>query len=150
MLHEQIENDLKVALKSGEKGKTGVLRFLISAIKNFQIEKKAQEKKYMSDEDIISVLRRQAKQRKDSIDQYEKGNRVDLAQKEKEELAILEAYLPTEMGEDEIRKTIEAKAEELGVSDKLGPGKLMGAVMKELRGRADGNVVKKIVEEKFS
>ena len=68
MLHQKIETDLKEALKSGEKEKAGVLRFLISAVKNFQIEKRAQDKKYMPDEDIISVLRRQTKQRRDSID----------------------------------------------------------------------------------
>jgi len=159
-LHQQIETDLKSSLKSGDKEKTGVLRFLISAIKNFQIEKKAQDKKYLSDEDIVSVLRRQAKQRRDSIDQYEKGSRADLAEKEKKELEILEAYLPAQMSEDEIRKTVEAKMLELGIANKpasaealagkSGFGKLMGVVMKELWGKADGSIVKKIVEEKFS
>ena len=145
ILHEQIEADLRSALKSGEKEKAGVLRFLISAIKNFQIEKKAQGEKYLPDEDIISVLKRQTRQRKDSIGQYEKGGRTELAEKEKKELAVLENYLPAQMG-----KIIEAKAGELGVSDKSGFGKLMGAVMKALQDKADGSLVKKIIDEKLS
>ncbi|HBB36534.1 MAG: hypothetical protein UX02_C0002G0031 [Candidatus Moranbacteria bacterium GW2011_GWC1_45_18] len=150
ILHEQIEADLRSALKSGEKEKAGVLRFLISAIKNFQIEKKAQGEKYLPDEDIISVLKRQTRQRKDSIGQYEKGGRTELAEKEKKELAVLENYLPAQMGENEVRKIIEAKAGELGVSDKSGFGKLMGAVMKALQDKADGSLVKKIIDEKLS
>ena len=149
-LHEQIETDLKSALKSGEKEKAGALRFLIAAIKNFQIEKKAQDEQYLSDDDVISVLKRQAKQRKDSIIQYEKGSRAELAEKEKKELAILENYLPAPMGENEVRKIVEAKMEELGISDKSGFGRLMGAVMKEAQGKAEGDVVKKIVDEKLS
>lgn len=149
-IHQQIENDLKTALKSGDKEKAGVLRFLIAAVKNFQIEKKTQDEQYLSDEDIISVLKRQAKQRKDSIEQYEKGGRAELAEKEKSELEILENYLPVQMSEDEVRKIVETKAKELGVSNKSGFGKLMGAVMKELQGKADGSIVKKIIEEKFA
>ena len=149
-IHQQIENDLKVALKSGDKEKAGVLRFLISAIKNFQIEKKAQGEKYLPDEDIVSVLRRQAKQRRDSVAQYEKGGRSDLAEKEKKELEILEGYLPVQLDGEEIRKVVEAKMAELGVSDKSEFGKLMGAVMQELQGKAEGSVVKKIIEEKLS
>jgi uncharacterized protein YqeY len=149
-LHQQIEADLKSALKSGEKEKAGVLRFLIAAIKNFQIEKKAQNEQYLSDEDIISVLKRQAKQRKDSIDQYEKGDRAELAEKERKELAVLENYLPVQMGEDEVGKIVEAKMAELDISDKSGFGRLMGAVMKEVQGKAEGDVVKKIVDEKLS
>ncbi|MDI6777709.1 MAG: GatB/YqeY domain-containing protein [Patescibacteria group bacterium] len=148
-IHQQIENDLKSALKSADKEKTGILRFLISAIKNHQIEKRAQGEKYLSDEDIILVVRRQAKQRKDSISEYEKGGRADLVQKEKKELEILGSYLPAQMNDDEIRKIVEAKMAKFGISDKTGFGKLMGAVMKELQGKADGSIVKKIIEEKL-
>lgn len=148
-LHQQIENDLKTALKSGEKEKTGVLRFLIAAVKNFQIEKKAQDKKYMSDGDIVSVLRRQAKQRKDSIGEYEKGGRADLAEKEKAELAILENYLPAGISEEKIREVVKSKKAELGISDKSGFGRLMGEAMKEFKGQADGAAVKKVVDEEL-
>lgn len=149
-LHQQIENDLKLALKSGNTGKAGVLRFLISAVKNFQIEKKAQDKKYLSDEDVILILKRQVKQRKDSITQYERGGRLDLAEKEKKELKILEGYLPTQMSEEEICKIVERKKAELGISDKSGFGKLMGAVMSEIKNKAEGETVKKVVERKLS
>jgi len=150
MLHQTIESDLKAALKSGEKEKAGVLRFLISAIKNFQIEKKMQDKRYLPDEDIILILKRQVKQRRDSISQYEKGGRRDLAQKEESELAILESYLPEPMSEDEVRKIVEAKMAELGISDRSDFGRLMGVVMKEVQGKAEGSIIKKIVEEKLS
>ncbi len=149
MLHKKIEEDLKEALKSGNREKTSVLRFLISAIKNFQIEKKAQNEEYLSDEDIISVLKRQAKQRKDSVEQYEKGGRADLVGKEKQELAILETYLPAQMDEAKVQHIVKAKMMELGVTNKSGFGKLMGAVMKEIAGQADGAVVKKVVEEEL-
>jgi uncharacterized protein len=149
MLHAQIENDLIAALKSGEKEKAGVLRFLISAIKNFQIEKKAQGQKHLPDGDIISVLRRQAKQRKDSIAEYGKGGRADLVEKESKELEILESYLPEELSEAQIREVVEKKIGEFGISGKAEFGKLMGAVMKEFSGNADGDKVKKIVEEEI-
>jgi uncharacterized protein YqeY len=150
MLHEQIQSDLKTALKSGDREKAGTLRFLISAIKNFQIEKRAQDKEYLPDEDIISVLKRQTKQRKDSIEQYEKGGRADLAEREKTELAILENYLPAQMDEAKIREIVKAKMQELSVSDKSGFGRLMGEVMKEAAGQADGGAVRKIIEEELN
>lgn len=148
-LHQQIENDLKDALKSGEKEKAGVLRFLISAIKNYQIEIKAKDEPYLKDEEVIVVLRRQAKQRKDSISEYEKGKRADLAKKEEAELAILENYLPKQIDENKIREIVKAKKEVLGIADKSGFGKLMGAVMQELKGQAEGDAVKKVVEEEL-
>jgi uncharacterized protein len=149
MLHQQIEAELKSALKSGEKEKTGILRFLISAIKNYQIESKLKGEEYLSDEAIIAVIRRQVKQRKDSIAEYEKGGRPELADKEKVEMEILENYLPSQAGEEKIREVVKAKISELGISDKTGFGKLMGAVMAELKGQADGDAVKKVVEEEL-
>ena len=149
MLHEQINNDLINALKSGKKERAGTLRFLISAIKNFQIEKRAQDQKHMPDVDVISVLKRQAKQRKDSISEYEKGGRADLVDKEKKELEILESYLPAELSDSQIKEIVEKKIGEMGISGKADFGKLMGAVMKEVSGNADGDKVKKIVEEEM-
>jgi hypothetical protein len=149
MLHEQINNDLINALKSGEKERAGTLRFLISSIKNFQIEKRAQDQKHMPDVDVISVLKRQAKQRKDSISEYEKGGRADLVDKEKKELEILESYLPAELSDSRIKEIVKKKIGEIGISRKADFGKLMGAVMKEVSGNADGDKVKKIVEEEM-
>jgi len=149
-LHQQIESDLKEALKSGEKEKAGVLRFLISALRNHQIEIKAKDKDFIEDDAALFVVRRQIKQRKESIAEYEKGNRPELAEKEKEELAILEAYAPAQMDEEKIREIVKAKARELGAVDKSSFGKIMGAVMKETKGQAEGDVVKKIVEEELN
>ena len=149
MIHKQIEADLKSALKSGEKEKTGVLRFLISAIKNHQIEIKAKDEQYLKDEEAIAVIRRQVKQRKDSITEYEKGGRQELADKEKVEMEILENYLPAQADEAKIREIVKAKITELGITDKSGFGRLMGAVMAELKGQADGDAVKKVVEEEL-
>lgn len=149
-LHPQIQSDLKDALKSGKKEKAGVLRFLISALKNHQIEIKAKDKDFIEDDDALTVIRRQIKQRKESIAEYQKGNRSDLAEKEKEELAVLEAYAPAQMDEGKIREIVKAKAQEFGTMDKSGFGKLMGAVMKETKGQAEGNLVKKIVEEELN
>jgi uncharacterized protein len=149
MLHQQIESELKSALKSGEKEKAGVLRFLISAIKNFQIENKLKGEEFLKDEDIVAVIRRQVKQRKDSISEYEKGGRADLVEKEKAELAILGNYLPAQIDDAKIREVVKEKIAELGIADKSGFGKLMGAVMAELKGQADGEAVKKMVEEEL-
>lgn len=150
MLHQQIEAELKSALKSGEKEKTGILRFLISAIKNHQIEIKAKDEQYLKDEEVIAVIRRQVKQRKDSIAEYARGGRTDLVEKEKAELATLENYLPASISEEKIREIVKAKKESLGIVDKSGFGKLMGVVMAELKGQADGEAVKKVVEEELS
>jgi uncharacterized protein len=155
MLHQKIEAELKSALKSGEKEKTGILRFLISAIKNHQIEIKAKGEEYLKDEDVIAVIRRQVKQRKDSIAEYEKGGRPELADKEKTEMEMLENYLPAQAGEEKIREIVKMKMQELGIdksassADKSGFGKLMGTVMAELKGQADGDAVKKVVEEEL-
>lgn len=147
MLHEQIESDLISALKGADKEKAGVLRLVISAIKNLQIEKKIVEEGHLSDEEVLRVLGRQAKQRKDSIYEYEKGGRADLADKEKNELRIIAEYMPAQMSEEDVEKVVAAKIAELGIADKSGFGKLMGAAMKELGGKADGDLVKKIVEK---
>lgn len=149
MLHQQIESDLKSALKSGEKEKAGVLRFLISAIKNYQIEEKLKGEEYLKDEDVVAVIRRQVKQRKDSVAEYGKGGRADLVEKEKAELAILENYLPAQLDEAKIREIVRAKKSELGIADKSGFGKLMGDAMAELKGQADGDTVKRVVEEEL-
>jgi uncharacterized protein YqeY len=149
MIHQQIEAALNSALKSGEKEKAGTLRFLISAIKNYQIEQKLKGEEYLKDEDIVVVVKRQVKQRKDSIAEYEKGGRTDLVEKEKAELAILENYLPAGASVEKIREVVKAKKESLGITDKSQFGRLMGEVMKELKGQADGDAVKKVVEEEL-
>lgn len=168
-LHQSIESDLKTALKSGDKDQVGVLRFLIAAVKNHQIDLKAKDREYLADEETVAVVRRQVKQRKDSIAEYQKGGRADLAEKEEKELAILEKYAPAQMDEEALRQIVRKKIKELSISGKPASaeapadtdalagksagkseyGKLMGVVMAQVKGQADGNTVRKIVEEEL-
>lgn len=103
-----------------------------------------------TDDEVVAVVKRLVKQRKDSIDQFEKGGRPELAATEKAELAVLQAYLPASMPRDEIKKVALAKKAEMGVTDKAGAGKLIGAVSKELKGKADGADIKEVVDSLFA
>ena len=144
-LKEQIENDLKSSMKSGDNIVRGVLRMLSSDLKNVEIN----ERKKVSDEKIIEIIKKNIKSRKDSIEQYTKGNREDLADQEKKELKILEEYMPEQMSEDEVRKIvldIISKSEAVSASDF---GRVMGVVMKEIGNKADGNVVGGILREEL-
>ena len=142
-LRGKIKNDLKDAMKSGDNITRGVLRMLISDIKNTEIEKGGDT----GDKEVAEIIKKNVKRRKDSIEQYTKGNREDLANQEKNELEILEKYMPEQMSEDEVRKivvNIISKSEAVSASDF---GKIMGAVMKEIGNKADGNLVGRIVKE---
>lgn len=146
-IQEKIISDLKEALKSGDEKKRDTLRFLQSAIKNAEIEKKKKDTG-LSDEEVIEVMRRSVKQRMDSIEQYEKGGRQDLADKEKSELEIIKIYLPAEMSEEDIRKEVVAVIAQLGATKK-DFGKVMGMVMGKLKGKADGGAIKKVVDSEL-
>lgn len=145
-IKENIKADLTDAMKSGETDKRDVLRMLDSMIKNVEIEKNKREDG-LGDEEILEVVSRAVKQRKDSIEQYTKGGREDLAEKEKAEIDILFKYLPEQMSEDELRNIVKSVIEETGAKDKSEIGKVMGAIMGKVKGKADGNLVKKIVED---
>ncbi len=145
-LIDQLNNDLKESMKSGDKFRTEVLRGLKSAIKYVEIEARGE----MSDQDVEAVIAKQAKQRRDSMDEFKKGGREDLVEREAAELAILETYLPEQMSEDEIRGTVEAAIAELGVTDMKGMGQVMQRVMADLQGQADGKIVNQIVRECLS
>jgi uncharacterized protein YqeY len=147
-LKEKIKADLKEAMKSGDNFKRDVLRFLDSAVKNAEIEKKKKEEG-LNDEETIEVISHSIKQRRDSISQYEKGGRQDLADKEKKELEILSAYLPEQLGEEKIREIIKGVISQTGASLPQDIGKVMGAAMKQMKGSTDGNIVRKIVEEEL-
>lgn len=125
----------------------GVVRSLVSSFTNELVTLKRTPQDELSDEEVLNVIRRAVKQRKDSIDQFVKGGRDDLAQDEKAELAILETYLPAQMTRDEVMKIAQVKMTEFGVTDKSGAGKFMGALMKDLKGKVDGDVVKSVVDE---
>ena len=150
MLHQRIKEDLKEALKNGNQIRISTLRMLLSSLHNKEIEKKGkgQEPK-LTDEEIVLVLSSEAKKRKESIEAYTTGNRSELANKEKQELEFIRMYLPQQLSEDEIRKAVRVKIKELGVVDKKDFGKIMGVLMKDLRGKADANLVNQILNEEF-
>ena len=146
-MHENLKTELTVAMKNRETLKMNVLRGLLAAFTNELVAKKRKPDERLSDEEALTVVKRAAKQRKDSIEQFRKGNREDLAVIEEGELKIIETYIPAQMSREDIEKTARAVKEKLGVTDKAKAGILMGAIMKELKGNADGAVVKTVVEE---
>ncbi len=148
MLTQQIKTDMMAALKAREQIKLDTLRGAMTAFTNELVAKGRKPTEDLSDEEAVAVLKRLAKQRKDSIEQFTRGQRPELAAKEAEELKVIEAYLPATVSREEIEKVARAKKEEMGV-DKAGMGKLMGAVMKEFAGRADGGDVKEVVTSLF-
>lgn len=148
-LKEQILSDLKESLKSGDSFRRDVLRLVSGAIKNLEIEKMKKEEG-LNDQEVVEVLKKSVKQRKDSIEQYEKGGRSDLAEKEKKEMEIISAYLPSQMGEEKVREEIRKIISSFGEISPKDFGKVMGISMKKLGGQADGSVVKKILEEELA
>ena len=148
-LHEQIKSSLKDALKAREEVRLRTIRSMMTAFTNEAVATGGTPQTILTDEQALTVIKRLAKQRKESIVQYEAANRPELAVPEKAELIELETYLPTLMSREEILPIAEAKKAELGVEDKSKLGQLVGAVMKELAGKADGGDVKAVVESLF-
>lgn len=146
MLKQKIFEDLKSAMRAGETEKRDVLRMLDSMIKNVEIEKMKREVG-LGDEEVMDVITRAVKQRKDAVAQYESGGRPELAEKELREIEILMAYMPEQMSEDAVRAVVAEVIASVGAMGKADIGKVMGPVMGKLKGLADGNLVKKIVEE---
>ncbi|MEJ2195984.1 MAG: GatB/YqeY domain-containing protein [Ignavibacteriaceae bacterium] len=146
-LKEKINEDLKIALKSGDKTRLLTIRSIRTLILEFENSGTAKE---MKEEDELNLLRTAAKKRKDSIEQYRKAKREDLAQSEEKELEIIMSYLPKQLNESEIESTIKVVAAQIGATTKKDFGKLMSAGMKELKGKADGNIVREIVEKILS
>lgn len=144
-LKDQLLSDMKTAMKEKEAGKQrlSVVRMVRSAIKNMEID----EKKDLSDEEVIEVIAREVKQRKEAIPEYEKGNRPDIVKNLKEEIQILMHYLPEQLTEDEIRKLVKDIVEKLGATSLKDMGKVMGQLMPKTKGRADGKLVSQIVKE---
>ena len=125
------------------------LRAMVSGFTNELVSKSRKPSEFLNDEEALAVITRLAKQRKDSIEQFKKGNREDLVKVEEDQLAILETYLPKLMEKDEVVKIAEAKKEELGITDPTKKGMLMSALMKDLKGKADGMLVKEAVDSLF-
>jgi uncharacterized protein YqeY len=148
-LQEQIKEQMKEAMRAKEKRTVMTLRGLMSAFTNELVAQGKMPTDMLSDEEAIVVITREAKRRKDSIAQYADAGREELASDEKEELAILEAFLPELMSEDEIREVVMKKKEELGANDASSKGQLIGAVMAELKGKADGALVNQVISSLF-
>jgi hypothetical protein len=145
-LFNKLQEEMKAAMKSGNKDKLSTIRMLISEIKKVQID----SKKELSDEEIISILQKYIKQRKEAYTQYEQAGRKDLAEKELKEIEIVQQFLPPPLSEEELIKLVEETIQEVGASSIKDMGKVIKAVMDKVKGRAEGSLISKIVKEKLS
>lgn len=145
-LHETVKAGIPDALRAKDAVRLQTLRSLATAMTNEVVAKKRKPDEFLTDEEALVVIKRASNQRKDSIEQFDKGGRPELADTEKAELAILETFLPEQMPREEVENVVRAKIKGLNVSDKSGAGKLTGAVMQELKGKADGALVKEVVD----
>jgi uncharacterized protein YqeY len=148
MIQTDIKERIKDAMRAKDAVQLGVLRGLTTAFTNELVASKRKPDEVLSDEEALDVIRRSVKQRKDSIEQFEKGGRSDLAESEKVELTILEAFLPPQMSPEEIQAFVASKHAELQM-DKSKSGQFMGIVMKDLKGKADSALVKQAIDSLF-
>ncbi len=139
-LEDRLLEDMKTAMKAGRKEELATIRMVRAQLKEARITKMAD----LTDEDVISALQQAAKRRREAIDLYVKGNRQDLVEKEKNELKIIEKYLPEQLSKDEIMAVITQNIQKLGITSEKDIGKLMGALMSQLKGKADGKVVQQL------
>lgn len=145
-LKEQIVADTKEAMKAKDMDKVGALRLLHSAIKNKEIEVRPKE---LTEDDVVSVLKKAAKQRLDSIEQYTKAGRSELAAKESQELEIIKSYLPEEMSEEQVTAIVEQAIQTIGASSMKEMGAVMNVVMEKTKGKADNKMISQIVKSKL-
>jgi len=145
-LLERIDQEMKAAMKEKDKNKLSTIRLLKSSIKKVEIEKR----RPLSDDEVMDVIMREIKQRRDSVAEYEKAGRDDLVEKENNELAVLETYLPEPLSEEELRSIVKQTIEEVGASSKADMGKVMGAVLPKVKGRAEGRTVSQIVQQELN
>jgi uncharacterized protein YqeY len=144
-----VDSDLKEAMRAKDATKLGVLRMLKSALKYAAIAKSGAEAE-LSDAEAVQVIRKQAKQRQDSIESFEKGGRAELADKEKQELSVLNTYLPQAMSPDELAKIVRETIAELGATSKAQMGGVMKALQAKVVGRADGRTLSAEVQKQLS
>ena len=142
MLTEKIGADMKDAMRAKDATRLSTLRMLKSAVEYYKIEKKQEQ---LTDADVVLVIKKQIKQRQDSIEGFEKGGRADLVEKEKAELAILKSYLPDELSASQVEEIVKTTIAELGATTKADMGKVMKAVQIKTAGRADNRLVSQIV-----
>lgn len=145
-IHETLKAGIPDALRAKDEVRLRTLRSLVAAMTNEVVAKKRKPDEFLTDDEALAVLKRAANQRKDSIEQFEAGGRPELAAPEKEELAVISSFLPEQMSREEIESIARAKMLEMNVSGKQDAGRFMGALMQELKGRADGNDVKAVID----
>lgn len=145
-IHETLKKSIPEALRAHDEVRLRTLRSLVTMMTNEVVAKKRKPDEFLTDDEALAVVKRAANQRRDSIEQFTQGGRPELAEPEKAELAILESYLPAQMSREEIETLAKAKMTELGVSGKADAGRLTGALMKDLKGQADGADVKAVVD----
>jgi hypothetical protein len=148
-IRERLLEDYKTAMKSGDKFRTETIRFLRAQFKDAEINRRGTDKPF-NEEDEITVLMNAVKKRKEAIDLYKQGNRLDLAEKEQTELEIIQTYLPPGLTADEIEQMIVTAIQQIGATTPKDIGKVMSLVMKETRGRADGKVIQELVRKKLA
>ncbi|MFA6198601.1 MAG: GatB/YqeY domain-containing protein [Patescibacteria group bacterium] len=144
MIREKIEQNLKLAQKSQDEATVSTLRLVLASMKNFQIEQRGRD---LTDDDMIMLLKREAKKRTEAIEAYTKGGREELRAKEAHELQIIREYLPPEMSEEEVSKVIQAVIGDLGVTDPSQFGRVMSESMKRLGNQASGQIVSAVVKK---
>ena len=147
MLTDKLAADLKQAMLARDAARTSTLRILKSAVEYYKIEKKQEN---ITDADVTAVIKKQIKQRHDSIEGFEKGGRTDLADKEKAELAILKSYLPEELSPAQLEEIVKATIAEVGATTKADMGKVMKAVQVKTAGRADNRLVSQLVSAQLA
>lgn len=146
-IHETIKAEIPAAMRAKDEVRLRTVRSLVTLMTNEVVAKKRKPDELLTDEEALTVLKRAANQRKDSIEQFLAAGRLELAEPEQAELSIISTYLPTLMSREEIVNTVQATLAEVGPVDRAGAGKFMGIIMKELSGRADGPLVKEVIDE---
>ena len=147
-LADQIQTDLTTAMKARDKVRTQTLRSVLAGIKNLKAEGGRADKP-VSDEEVVAIIAKEAKKRRESVDTYTANDRPELAEAEQAELDVLGAYLPEQMGEDEVRAVVAETVAEVGAAGPGDLGKVMGALMPKVKGKADGKLVNQIVREQL-
>ncbi|MEK7092750.1 MAG: GatB/YqeY domain-containing protein [Patescibacteria group bacterium] len=146
MTKQQLRDEMTKSMLAKDALKTSVLRMLVSALNYYEIQKGGAGYE-ASDEDVLAVIQKEVKQRHDSIEQFNNAGRKELAEKEQKELTILQAYLPAQMSEDEVKKLVLEAIVTTGATTVSDMGKVMGALMPKIKGKADGNLVSRLVKE---
>jgi uncharacterized protein YqeY len=145
-LLERLNADMKQAMKEKAKDRLSVIRMVKSSVQNEQI----QLGRELNEDEVLTVLNRELKQRKDSLQEFENAGRDDLAEKVKAEIAILTEYMPEQLSEEEVLQIVKETIVEVGASSKADMGKVMGAIMPKIKGRADGSLVNRMVQNQLS